>query len=358
MLEQLSLIICRPRITSSPMMDAKSVLVTGGSGFIGQHLVRRLIERGDRVWCLVRATSRIDELRSSGARPIVGDATDRAGIERALAESQAGVVFHLAGLVKAVRMADFTRVNAGGVECVAGACANRAERPVLIVVSSLAAAGPCAGDQPRVEGGSPAPVSAYGRSKLAGELAAARHAGEMEITIVRPPIVFGPGDRGVLEMFRPIAHSGLHFVPGRQERRVSLTHAADLVALLLLAAEKGERLRPEGAPGQGVYFLAAEHDPTYAELGQAMARALGKKRATVVQMPGPLLRLVGLCGDALTRVRQRPGWVNSDKMTEALAGSWACSSVKARTQLGWAPAATLAERLRETVQWYRQAGWL
>jgi len=334
------------------------VLVTGASGFIGQHLVRRLIERGDRVSCLVRATSPLDELRSSGARLIVGDATDRAGMERALAESRADVVFHLAGLLKAVRTADFARVNAGGVESVAAACAGRAGRPLLIVVSSLAAAGPCAGDQPLMEGDSPAPVSAYGRSKLAGELAAARHAGEMAITIVRPPIVFGPGDRGVLEMFRPIAHSGLHIVPGWKERRVSLIHVADLVALLLLAAGKGERLRPDGAPGQGVYFVAAEHDPTYAELGQAIARAMGKKRATVVHVPGPLVRLVGLCGDSLGHVRQRPGWVNSDKMAEALAGSWMCSSAKARTRLGWSPAATLAVRLRETAQWYRQAGWL
>jgi len=338
--------------------DAESVLVTGASGFIGQHLVRRLIERGDRVSCLVRATSPIDELRSSGARLIVGDATDRAGIERALAESRADVVFHLAGLLKAVRTADFARVNAGVVESVAAACAAHAGRPVLIVVSSLAAAGPCDGDQPLMEGDSPAPVSAYGRSKLAGELAAARHAGEMEITIVRPPIVFGPGDRGVLELFRPIAHSGLHVVPGRKERRVSLIHVADLVALLLLAAGKGERLRPDGAPGRGFYFVAAEHNPTYAELGQAIARAMGKKRATVVHVPGPLVRLVGLCGDALGRVRQRPGWVNSDKMAEALAGSWMCSSAKARTLLGWSPAAPLAVRLRETAQWYRQAGWL
>jgi nucleoside-diphosphate-sugar epimerase len=339
-------------------MDAKSVLVTGASGFIGQHLVRRLIGRGDRVSCLVRATSRLDELRSSGAQLIVGDATDRAGIEQALAESQAGVVFHLAGLVKAVRPADFARVNAGGVESVAAACAHRAERPVLIIVSSLAATGPGAADQPRGEGDSPAPVSAYGRSKLAGELAAARHAGEMEITIVRPPIVFGPGDRGVLEIFRPIARRGVHVVPGRQERRVSLIHVADLVALLLLAAGKGERLRPNGAPGQGIYFIAAQEDPTYVELGQAMARALGRKRARVVHLPGPLVRLVGFCGDALGRVRQRPGWVNSDKMAEALAGSWTCSSAKAREQLGWSPAATLADRLRETAQWYRQAGWL
>ena len=338
--------------------DAESVLVTGASGFIGQHLVRRLIERGDRVSCLVRATSRIDELRSAGAQLITGDVTDRAGIESALAASQAGVVFHLAGLVKALRTEDFLRVNAGGVEAVAAACADRADPPVLVVVSSLAAAGPGAVERPRVEGDSPAPVSAYGRSKLAGEQAAARYAARLSISVVRPPIVFGPGDRGVLEMFRPIARSGLHVVPGRAERRVSLIHVADLVALLLLAAEKGERLHPDGAPGQGVYFVAAEHDPTYAELGQAMARALGKKRATVVHLPGPLVRLVGLCGDSLGRVRQRPGWVNSDKMAEALAGSWTCSSAKARTQLGWSPAATLAERLRETAQWYRQAGWL
>jgi nucleoside-diphosphate-sugar epimerase len=338
------------------------VLVTGASGFIGQHLVRRLVERGCRVSCLVRATSRIDELRSAGAQLVTGDVTDRAGMGSALEASQAGVVFHLAGTVKALRADDFARVNAGGVESVAAACeqlgARRAEPPVLVVVSSLAAAGPCARGRSRVEGDSPAPVSAYGRSKLAGEQAAARHAAAVPTSIVRPAIVFGPGDRGVLEMFRPIARWGIHVVPGRGEERFSLVHVADLVDGLLLAAEKGERLHQGGSPGQGVYFMAAEDEPTYAELGQALAVALGKKRATVVHLPGPLVRLAGLCGDAMGRIRQRPGWVSSDKTAEALAGSWTCSSVKARTQLGWAPAAALAERLRETAQWYRQAGWL
>ena len=338
--------------------DADSVLVTGASGFIGRHLVRRLIERGARVSCLVRAASPTDELRSAGARLILGDATDRASIDRALAESQPGIVYHLAGLVKAVRAADFDRVNAGGVASVAAACAGRDVRPVLLVVSSLAAAGPCAIDHPLEESDPSAPVSVYGRSKLAGELASAKLADTMQITLVRPPIVFGPGDRGVFELFRPIARWGVQVTPGRHPKRLSLVHVADLVEGLLLAAAQGERLEPRGAPGQGIYFFADAECPTYAELGQAMANALGKDRAVIVRLPEPILRLIGRCGEALDRVRQRPGWLNSDKVAEALAGSWMCSSAKARAQLEWAPAATLAERLRETAQWYRQAGWL
>jgi nucleoside-diphosphate-sugar epimerase len=336
----------------------KPVLVTGASGFIGRHLVRHLIELGNRVSCLVRATSRIDELRSAGVQLVTGDVTDCASIKRALAVSQAGIVFHLAGLTKALRTDDFLRVNAGGVESIAAACADRTDKPVLVVVSSLAAAGPCAVGQPRIESDAPIPVSNYGRSKLAGEQAAAKYAGVVPISVVRPPIVFGPGDRGMLEMFRPIARCGIHVVPGQGEQCLSLIHVADLVEGLLLAAEKGERLRPNGSPGQGIYFIAADDYPTYAELGQAIAIALGKKRATVVHLPGPLVRLVGLCCDAIGRIRQRSAWVNSDKIAEALAGSWTCSSAKARTHLGWSPAAALADRLRETAQWDRQAGWL
>jgi len=326
------------------------VLVTGANGFIGRHLVRRLVERCDRVSCLVRATSCVDELMSDGAQVVTGDVTDLISIERALAVSQAGIVFHLAGLTKALRTDDFLRVNAGCVESVVAACADRTDKPVLVVVSSLAAAGPCAVGRPRIESDAPTPVSAYGRSKLAGEQAAARYAGVVPISIVRPPIVFGPGDSGMLEMFRPIARCGIHAVPGQGEQCFSLIHVADLVEGLLLAAEKGERLRHNGSPGQGIYFMAADDYPTYAELGQAMAAALGKKRATVIHLPRPLVKLVGLCGDAIGRIRRCPCWVNSDKIAEALAGSWTCSSAKARTHLGWSPAATLADRLHETAK--------
>jgi nucleoside-diphosphate-sugar epimerase len=219
----------------------------------------------------------------------------------------------------------------------------------------MAAASP-PGEVPKTESDPPLPVSDYGRSKLAGERAAARYAGAVPITIVRPCVVFGAGDRGVYEVFKPIAHSGIHVVPGCGDRRVSLIAVADVVECIVLAAQIGERLAGD-APGRGIYFAAAE-DLSHVELGGAIARALGRKRPRIVHLPEWVMRATGAGGDAVSRIRRRPGWIGGDKISELLAGSWTCSSAKARRQLGWSPAAPLADRLRETAQWYRDSRWL
>jgi nucleoside-diphosphate-sugar epimerase len=336
-------------------LASQSVLVTGASGFIGGHLVRRLLARGCNVSCLVRATSRVDELRTAGARLIACDILDRPGIARALASSNARTVFHVAGRVRALDAHDYMRVNADGVEAVAQACTEQRERPVLVLVSSLAAAGH-AGDRTAIESDIPAPVSDYGRSKLAGERVAMKYAAALPITVVRPCIVYGAGDRGTYEIFKPIARSGLHVVGGSSDHDVSLVAVADLVECLVLAAEQGERLIPDVA-GQGIYFAAAD-DVSYIELGNAIAHALGRPPPRVLHLPGWSMRSMGRLGDVVSWVRRSPGWVSSDKIREFLAGSWTCSSAKARQQLGWSPAAPLADRLSETALWYRNARWL
>lgn len=304
--------------------DQQPVLVTGAGGFIGGRLALRLIELRSRVTVLVRESSRArrqaEALKSAGAHPIAGDVTDRGSIERALAESRPAAVFHLAGAVKSLRWGmharDFARVNIGGAENVAASCAALAAPPVLVLVSSLAAAGPCAGVRIRVEGDTPEPVSRYGCSKLAGEQAAARYAANVPTTIVRPPIVFGPGDRGVLAMFRSIARWGIHVAPGlpggkRNKQSLgepcySLIHVDDLVGGLLLAAEKGERLLGRDLSGQGIYFVAADDRPTYIQIGHAIATALRQRPPVGLRLPAPLLRMLGLGGDVLGLLRRRP----------------------------------------------------
>ena len=342
-------------MTLAGSIAEQSVLVTGGTGFIGGGLVRGLLGRGCDVSCLVRATSCVDALRVSGARLIVGDVVDREAVAGAIAAANARVVFHLAGRVRALDAEEFMRVNVGGVEAVAQACADQRESPVLVLVSSLAAAGHT-GDRPAVESDFPVPVSDYGRSKLAGEQAAIAYAGKVPLTVVRPCIVFGAGDRGMFEVFKPIARSGLHAVIGAGNARFSLIAVADLVDCLMLAAERGERVT-SGNAGQGIYFAAAD-DVAFVELGPLIARALDKPPPRILHMPAWSMQAIGRLGDAVSRIRGRPGWVGSDKIREVLAGSWTCSSAKARQQLGWSPAAPFADRLRETAQWYRDAGWL
>ena len=247
------------------------------------------------------------------------------------------------------------RVNAGGVDAVAQACADQPDRPVLVLVSSLAAAGPSA-ERPTIESDPPAPVSDYGRSKLAGEQVAMRYADALPITVVRPCVVFGAGDRGMYEVFKPIARSGLHVVGGSGDRRVSLVAVADLVECLVLAAEQGERLVP------GPRDRASTSPPrrtfrTSSSAWRSRARSGSRRPALSVCRNGRCGRSAG-SAIVMSRIRRRPGWVGRDKIREILAGSWTCSSAKARQQLGWSPAAPLADRLRETAQWYRDAHWL
>lgn len=339
-------------------------LVTGASGFIGLQLVEALLAHGDNVRCLVQPTSQIESLQKLCVELVRGDVTDPQTLPAAV--DGVDVVYHLAGLTTANSFAAYCRVNEAGVQNVIEACARRTTPPVMVHVSSLSAAGPVqSGEHLRVETDPLRPVSRYGKSKRAGEIAAEARAGDVPITIVRPPIVLGPGDRTGLKLFRAIRRVRSFLVVGRRSR-LSAIHVADLTAALLAAAQSGERLpvpdkQTPGnltTTGRGYYFVSADEHPVFAELARMIARSIDRPRAWAIPLPRLAFWPIACIGELIGQLTGHARYLNFDRAREVTAGHWTCSSEKARRDLDFVPGAPLQQRIEETAQWFKQQGLL
>jgi nucleoside-diphosphate-sugar epimerase len=333
----------------------QTVFLTGGTGFIGRHLVAALLDAGCEIRCLVRSPDRAAHLRRDGVQLVPGALEEPAGWATSLAGCDA--VINAGGLVAARHRDDLFHVNGRAVGAVADACAARETPPVFVHLSSLAAAGPAPRrDAPRDEAADARPVSEYGASKRAGELELERRAPRLPATILRPGIVFGEHDTKVAAMFQSIDRFRLHVRMGFRDAPLSLLHAADLATLAVAAARVGGRL--DGTPGRGVYHACDDREhPTYGELGRRIARALGRS-VLVLPLPVTLAWPASAVVAAFWNLLGQPSIVSPDKLREATAGSWAASAARARDDLGFAPAAPLDTRLAETATWLRDNGGL
>ena len=331
-------------------------LVTGATGFIGHHLVKQLVKLGIEVTCLVRSTSDLARLEPYQPRFLIGDVTHAASLKSATE----GIdwVFHLAGLTKTLRRKNLDRVNVGGPRNVAEACARQNNPPTLVSVSSLAASGPSTPGIPLTEQSNPAPISNYGRSKLAGERAVSAFSDRIPLTIIRPPIVLGEYDQDGFQLFVSVYKYGIHLVPTWRDYEFSVIHAEDLANALVSAAVKGGRMSAHPVDSRGIYFVSSDKIVTYAELGRLIAGIVGRSHTRLLYLPSPLLWGLGFFSEIVCQVRRRPGILNLDKIREAVAGSWTCCDDQLRNDTGYQPAQPFSDRLRQTADWYCDQGWL
>ncbi len=321
-------------------------LVTGGTGFVGSHLVELLLSEGHEVTCLVRSAAKAEALFEARRPHVVqGQLDDTQTIRKAA--SGVDIVFHVAGVTSARSRREFFAVNEGGTRAVLEAMPAGLRRFVL--VSSLAAGGPATRGQPLQGTERPSPITIYGASKLAAELAV--RGSRFPWTILRPPPVYGPRDVEFLRVFR-LARGPIFPVFGAGRQELTFIYVEDL-ARALLAAEAD-------AAVERVYY------PTHPEIVEqrtflhAVARAVRTdgRLPRFLSIPRAAARAALWATGTAAMVAGRATVLTADKANEFFADSFACSAAPLERDTGWQAAHGLDTGLPLTAAWYREHRWL
>jgi nucleoside-diphosphate-sugar epimerase len=322
------------------------VFLTGATGFVGGHVVDRLLARGDSVTALVRSPARAAGLAARGVRLVEGDLHDLPALHAGVAG--ADVVLHLAALTGAVNEAEFLTANRDGTANVLTAASTSPLHPRLVYVSSMAAGGPARRGVPKRDDSDDHPVTMYGRSKLAGELML--RGSPHPCVILRPPTVYGPRDRDNLLAVFKVARTGFAPVFGDGTMELSAIHVADLAEACLAAAT---------APAVvgGTYYVNHPEVTTSGELVRQIGRTLGR-RVRLIGIPEWLARgILALTGGAAALFQWKT-ILRADKANEFYQEAWTGDPAPFAAATGWQATLDLQRGLAETCAFYRKAGWL
>jgi 2-alkyl-3-oxoalkanoate reductase len=303
-----------------------TVAVTGGTGFIGGAVIRRLLQNHLRVRALVRPVSRSSCFEAGGLSWIQGDLSSAVSLRRLV--DGASAVIHCAGAVRGASEADFVPANVSGVEKIVLAARETEGSPRFLLISSLAARAP--------------ELSAYAASKRRGEEILQSAARGLAWTILRPPAVYGPGDREVMPLLQWMRR-GVIWVPGGGDGRFSLIFIKDLAAAVLMWLTSGA--------GAGGCFEV--HDGKTGGYGweelRGIAASLYRRSVRRIDLPRGILEAAAHVNAAVARVAGYRPMLTPGKVRELCHADWICSNEPFTSATRWRPEVDLREGLRRTL---------
>jgi dihydroflavonol-4-reductase len=320
------------------------VFITGGSGFIGGHLIESLVGRGFEV----RALFHHSPLRPNDkVETVQGDICDKERLSRALKGTD--ILFHLASALgsSAIGRDEFRRINALGAESVLES-ARSAGVGRAVHLSSAGVFGAVRKGEIAAESTPPKPITVYDKTKLEGEETALRFAREgLDVVVVRPGWAYGPGDGRTLKLIKAVG-SGRFIMATRGRGFQTPVYVDDLVKGILLAGEKGKR-------GE-VYHLAGGEIMTVRNMVDAIAAACGRK-PTRFYLPLLPARLAAFLLEKAFAPMHREPPLGRSKLSFFI-HSKPLAIDKAKRELGYAPEVDFRSGMARTVSWYRSQGWL
>ncbi|MDX9827604.1 MAG: NAD-dependent epimerase/dehydratase family protein [Spirochaetia bacterium] len=325
------------------------IAVTGGTGFIGSHVVDLLLSQGFEVQCLVLPGEDRLWLKGLPLRFFEGDLTDRESLVPFLRNCNA--IINAAGLTRAKSEEEFFKINKEGPVNLVEAALSLEDGPRhILCMSTQAVMGPCAEGCCSVEGDPLNPITPYGRSKAAMEQALLDYElrGLLHCTFFRAPGVYGPRDRDFLKYFRLI-NKGLRVVTG-DSHITSLLYVKSLAAAIVSCV-----LNPK-AFGQA-FFVADARPYDWDEFSAMIEKALGKKTFRIY-IPNAVIGIISVCSETLKPFLKKPPLIDKNKILEMRQQRWVVSTAKAQSLIGFSPLENTEEAISKTARWYCAQGWL
>jgi len=337
-------------------MNAKKILITGASGFIGSTAVDKALELGYETWAGIRKSSSLRYLQDERIRFIDLQYADKDKLKAQLREftdenGRIDHIVHIAGLTKARHKSDFDKVNYAYTRNFVEALIEMNAVPdSFVLMSSLSAMG--IGDEINytpLQGDHQAnPNTAYGRSKLKAENYLKSLAG-FPYLILRPTGVYGPRDKDYLILMKAVKN-GLDVGAGFRKQILSFIYSEDLVNVIFTLIGKGIRRKE--------YFVADGDCYTDSEFNAIVQRALHKKHVVRLKIPLFLVKPAAFISEKAAALTGRAVTFNTDKYHIMKQRNWACDTSSLQTDTGFVPAYRLEEGVEKTVAWYKEHGWL
>ncbi|MEO7965743.1 MAG: NAD-dependent epimerase/dehydratase family protein [Gemmatimonadaceae bacterium] len=324
------------------------VLVTGGTGFTGSHLVRTLLQGGDQVRVLTRNAARAREKLSAAVEILEGDVTDRDAVARSVRGRD--VIYHLAAAFREPGIPDsrYHEVHVDGTRNLLEAA--RAEGVRRFVHVSTVGVYSHIAHPPADESWPHNPGDIYQETKSKGEqLALAfQRENDFPLTVIRPAGIYGPGDLRLLKLFRPIARRRFVML-GDGRTLFHMVHVRDLVAGIRLAAER------DAAVGEA-FIIAGEEYCSLQELAARIARAWRVPPPRLHLPVWPFFAAAAVCEAVCTPLGIDPPLYR--RRVAFFTKTRAFRIAKAKRVLGYRPTVALDDGLRETAEWYRAEGYV